>query len=331
MTTPTTQIPPDLSLERKGAGSPAGPEIKLEHILAPVDFSTASEKGVAFAADVARRFHARVRLLYAVEPPSLPQWGYTHVPLQQAKLMREGREKLRLLTRECGLTDELVEQTEVRLGSASSTICGTARDEQVDLIIMPAHRHTAFGRLFIGSVTQRVVRCAPCPVLIVRDRTLKKQEGRKDFDVKRIIVPTDFSDASRKAFPYATALACKFGATITLLHVVPTHLALSLNQLGVMLEEKRLIARAREELPRFREAELDPRVQVSTLVLTGGPAYGICQTAESEGADLIVIATHGYTALQRFMVGSVTEHVLREAPCPVLVVREKEHDFLVES
>jgi nucleotide-binding universal stress UspA family protein len=267
-----------------------------------------------------------MRLLYAVEPPSLPQWGYTHVPLLEAKLRREAREKLRQLTRECGLRDELVEQTDVRLGSAASTICEMAREEQIDLIIMPAHRHTALGRLFIGSVTQRVVRCAPCPVLVVRDRTLKTQQGRKDFDVRRIVVPTDFSDASKKAFPYATALARKFGATITLVHVVPTHLALSLSQLGVMLEEKRLIERARKELPLFCEAELDPRVQVSTMVLTGGPTYGICQTAESEAADLIVMATHGHTALQRFVVGSVTEHVLREAPCPVLVVREREHE-----
>jgi nucleotide-binding universal stress UspA family protein len=267
-----------------------------------------------------------MRLLHAVEPPSLPQWGYTHVPLQEAKFRREARERLCQLTRECSLGEEVIEQTEVRMGSAAATVCAAAQEEQIDLIIMPAHRHTALGRFFIGSVTQRVVRCAPCPVLVVRERTLKEQESRKEFDLKRIVVPTDFSEASKKAFPYAAALARKFGATITLVHVVPTHLALSLSQLGVMLEEKRLIERARKELPLFCEAELDPRVQVSTMVLTGGPTYGICQTAESEAADLIVMATHGHTALQRFVVGSVTEHVLREAPCPVLVVREREHE-----
>jgi nucleotide-binding universal stress UspA family protein len=327
--TMTIQMPADLSRESKGRGSARGPEIKLEHILAPVDFSPTSESGVAFAAGVAERFHARIQLLYAVEPPSLPQWGYAYVPLHEAKLRREAREGLQQLTRDCGLEDRLVEQTEVRMGSAASTICEVAREEQVDLITMPAHRHSAVGRLFIGSVTQRVVRCAPCPVLVVRDRTLKSQAERKQFDVKRILVPTDFSDASKKAFPYATALARKFGAAITLVHVVPTHLALSLSQLGVMLEEKRLIERARQELPRFREAELDPHLQISTLVLAGGPTYGICQTAESEAADLIVMATHGHTALQRFVIGSVAEHVLREAPCPVLVVREPEHDFVI--
>jgi nucleotide-binding universal stress UspA family protein len=264
-----------------------------------------------------------------VEPPSLPEWGYAYVPMHEAKLRREARQRLQQLIRNCGLGDQVLEHADVRTGSAASTICEAAREEQLDLIIMPAHRHSALGRLFIGSVTQRVVRCAPCPVLVVRDRTLKTREELKDFHLKRILVPTDFSDASKKAFPYATALARKFGATITLVHVVPTHLGLSLNQLGMMLEEKGLIERARQELPRFRAAELDPHLQVSTLVLAGGPTYGICETAESEGTDLIVMATHGHTALQRFVVGSVTEHVLREAPCPVLVVREPEHEFVI--
>jgi nucleotide-binding universal stress UspA family protein len=135
---------------------------------------------------------------------------------------------------------------------------------------------------------------------------------------------------AEKAFPYATALARKFGASITLVYLVPTHLAFSLSQLGVVLEEKKLLQQAEEELPRFREAELDPRVQVSTMVLAGGPIYGICQMADSEAADLIVMSTHGHTGFRRFMLGSVTEHVLREAPCPVLVVRDREHEFLVE-
>lgn len=323
----TTQLPPTVSRESKGAGSRRGPEIKLEHILAPVDFPIASHRGVTFSAAVAARFHARTRLLHVLEPPSLPQWGYAHVPIREAKLRREAGEKLRQLAQQCDLCTDLLEESEVRMGTAASEICAAAREHEVDLIVMPAHGPSALRRFFIGSVTQRVARCAPCPVLVVRERTLKtKQPG---FGVKRIIVPTDFSEGSKKAFPYATALARKFGATITLVYVVPTHLALSLSQLGEVLEEKRVTEQAREELPRFREAELDPHLQVSTMVLTGGPTYGICQTAESEAADLIVMSTHGHTGFQRFMLGSVTEHVLRHAPCPVLVVREKEHEFLV--
>ena len=69
----TTQIPPDLSRESKGAGTRRGPEIRLERILAPVDFSTTSDKGIAFAAEVASRFHASIQLLYVAEPLAVPQ------------------------------------------------------------------------------------------------------------------------------------------------------------------------------------------------------------------------------------------------------------------
>jgi nucleotide-binding universal stress UspA family protein len=325
----TTQIPPDLSRESKGAGTRRGPQIRLERILAPVDFATTSDKGIAFTAEVASRFHASVRLLHVVEPLAIPQWGYAYVPMQEAKTRRAASQKLQEIARKSGLRRDALEQTEVRMGNVVPEICAAARENQTDLIVIPAHSHNVLGRLFLGSVAQRVARHASCPVLIARDRTLKQREA-VGFQVKRIVVPTDFSEASKKAFPYATALARKFEASITLVYVVPTHLALSLSQLGVILEEKRLTERAREELPRFRAAELDPHLNVSTQVLTGGPTYGICQTAESEAADLIVMGTHGHTGFQRFALGSVTEHVLREAPCPVLVVREKEHDFLVE-
>ena len=325
----TTLIPPDLSRESKGAGTRHGPEIRLERILAPVDFSTTSDKGIAFAAEVASRFRAGVRLLHVIEPLAVPQWGYAYVPMQEAKTRRAAGEKLRELARKSGLRRDALEQTEVRLGNVVSEIFAAARENQTDLIVIPAHSHNLFGRVFLGSVAQRVARHASCPVLVVRDRIMKQREA-VGFQVKRIIVPTDFSEASKKAFPYATALARKFEASIVLVYVVPTHLALSLSQLGVILEEKRIVERAREELPRFRAAELDPHLNVSTQVLAGGPTYSICQTAEAEAADLIVMATHGHTGLQRFALGSVTEHVLREARCPVLVVREMEHEFLVE-
>jgi len=324
-----TQLPPDVSRESKGVGSRRGPEIKLEHILMPVDFSTASRRGVAFAAGFAARFHATMRLLHVVEMPTLPQWGYARIPMREAKLQRHAHEKLRQFTNECDLPAEVLEQTEVRVGSVASEICASALEQSVDLITMPAHGPNGFIRFFVGSVTESVARCAPCPVLVMRNRMLKMQKSRKDFDIKRIIVPTDFSDESKKAFPYATALAQKFGATIALLYVVPTHLALSIEQLGLVLEEERLKERARKELPRFRQAELDAKIQVSTMVREGGPAHEICRAAEIAPAGLIIMSTHGHTGFKRFMLGSVTARVLRHAPCPVLVVREREHEFLV--
>ena len=318
-----------LGPESKGVGSLRGPVIDVKQILAPVDFSAASQRGLAFAAAVAARFHSQLYLLYVVEPPALPEWGYAHMAIKEAKLRRTAEQRLSQFPAECGIAPGLAQSTKVGTGRADWEICRFAAEGNIDLIVLASHGLGGLKHAFIGSTAERVVRHAPCPVLTIRDRAFADdQPGGLPFAPKRILVTTDFSDASKKAFPYAAALARKFDATLTLLYVLPTHLVPDINQMGVVLEEKRLLAAARERLPRFREVELDPHLHVETLVLDGGPAHQICTTAEKQNFDLIVISTHGYTALKRFAIGSVTENVVRHAPCPVLVVREREHEFI---
>ena len=323
------ELPTNLGPESKGTGSPHGPAIDLQCILAPVDFSPASQHGLAFAGALAERFHSRLHLLHVVEPPVLPEWGYAHIPRRDAKLRRAAEKRLPQLPSECGIDPSLIQSVEVRSGEAAGEICQAAAERHCDLVVLASHGLGGIQHAFFGSIAERVVRRAPCPVLTVRDRALRKKgAGTATFDLKRILMTTDFSDESKKAFPYALALARKFEASLTLLYVVPEHLPAELKHLGIVLEERRLLEAARERLPRFRAAELDPHLHLDMLVLNGGPAHEICRTAETQAADLIVIATHGYTGLKHFMLGSVTENVVRHAPCPVLVVREREQDFV---
>jgi nucleotide-binding universal stress UspA family protein len=219
--------------------------------------------------------------------------------------------------------------------SCRSSLCSAAlshvwfaAEENIDLIVMASHGRAGFQHPIIGGTAERVVRDAPCPVLTVRDRAWQMPPQKSAFAPKRILVTTDFSDASKKAFQYAAALARRFEASVTLLYVVPSQLPSELSHIGIVLEEKRLVEEARERLPRFREAELDPHRHVETLVLNGRPAHEICHTAETRQTDLIVMSTHGHTGLKHFLLGSVTEKVVRHAPCPVLVVRERTHQFL---
>lgn len=318
----------NLGPESKGAGSAHGPAIDLNNILAPIDFSSASRHGVAFAGAIAEVFRSRLHLLYVVEPPSLPEWGYAHLPLRDAKLQRAAEERLLQFPSECGIDPRLVNSSETRSGDADVEICKDAVKRNIDLIVITSHGLGGLKHAFMGSTAERVVRHAPCPVLAVRDRALQMNLEKPIFAPKRIVVTTDFSDASKKAFPYAAALAHKFDASVTLLYVAPSRLPSDISQIGIVLEEKRLVEEARTRLPRFRQAELDPHLHVETLILNGGPAHEICSTAETQQSDLIVISTHGNTGVKRFVLGSVTEKVVRHAPCPVLVVREREHEFL---
>ena len=321
--------PNNLGPESKGSGSPHGPAIALKRILAPVDFSAASQHGLTFAGTLAERFHATIQLLHVVEPPVLPQWGYAHIPQREAKLRRAAEEKLPKLPSECGLNSELVVSTKIRSGEAEDEICAAAAESGADLIVLASHGLGGIQHAFTGSTAERVVRRAPCPVLTVRDKVLPtKPAGRPVFDLKRIVVTTDFSEESKKAFPYALALARKFEASLVLLYVVASHLPADLQLMDLVMEEKQLLEEARERLPLFLQAELDPHLHVETLVAQGGSAHEICRTAETHSADLIVMATHGHAGLKRLLIGSVTENVVRHAPCPVLVVREREHEFL---
>jgi len=149
------------------------------------------------------------------------------------------------------------------------------------------------------------------------------------FRLKRVLVPVDFSEPSRKAIRYAYEFAGQFGARLTLLHVVeplsyPPDFAM-VPLLPPDVEGRRILELTKhlEELAR----SVAGGVETEAVVITGRPWQGVVDHAKSSETDLIVVSTHGYTGLKHVLLGSVTEKIVRHAPCPVLVVRDEEHDF----
>lgn len=135
---------------------------------------------------------------------------------------------------------------------------------------------------------------------------------------KKIIVPTDFSDASAAMARVARKLA-EDGAEITLVHVVePAFEGLRIQTSDLHAEAKR---RSEESLRQFAHEHLGPAAHARALILEGRPADAICDAAAAAGADLIVISNQGHSALTHALLGSVTERVVRHAKCAVLVVR----------
>ncbi|MEI6341298.1 MAG: universal stress protein [Verrucomicrobiota bacterium] len=148
--------------------------------------------------------------------------------------------------------------------------------------------------------------------------------------LRKILVPVDFSQPSRKAVHYARMFAEQFAAAIVLVHVVepmtyPPDFAV-VPLLPPDVEEARM-----RELQRQLDAiakGVGGGIAVAAKVFVGRPWQGVVEEAKASGADLIVVSTHGYTGLKHALLGSVAEKIVRHAPCPVLVVRDEEHDFV---
>jgi len=150
------------------------------------------------------------------------------------------------------------------------------------------------------------------------------------FRLKKILVPIDFSDCAKKALQYAIPLARHHQAAITLLYVAsrPNYSGSEFTGLDYPALEADLVATGEKDLCALAEKEVQASVPVETLVRAGLPVVEIIDAAKSLKSDLIVISTHGRTGLKHVFLGSVAEHVVRAAPCPVLVVRESEHEFV---
>jgi nucleotide-binding universal stress UspA family protein len=143
------------------------------------------------------------------------------------------------------------------------------------------------------------------------------------MNVRKILAPTDFSEASEPALRLAIDFAERFSATVTLVHAfgLPVYPVTE----GVILPSPEtvteLVMQIDEQLAASRQRALRPGVEIETRSIQGPPARAIVELARDERFDLIIIGTHGRTGLKRLALGSVAEHVVRAATVPVLTVR----------
>jgi nucleotide-binding universal stress UspA family protein len=148
--------------------------------------------------------------------------------------------------------------------------------------------------------------------------------------VKKILVPTDFSETSKKGVQYALRFAEQFGCAIALLYVVEpaTPVVGAPLAVEVFTDEDEFSIAEKDLTELALESHANGAHSVTSLMRVGHAANEIIKAAKDLDADLIIIGTHGYTSWRHLCIGSTAERVVRTAPCPVLVVREKEHEFV---
>lgn len=143
--------------------------------------------------------------------------------------------------------------------------------------------------------------------------------------IKKILVPIDFSDYSKNALKYSINFAKSFNAKLILIYVVEPMIYpadFSMGQVAIPSTDVDFIKKAEEELNHLKNTEIGNQVESEVIIKTGKPFMEINETAAEYDADLIIIATHGHTGVEHILFGSTAEKVVRKAPCPVLTLRE---------
>lgn len=287
----------------------------FEEILFPTDGSDGASWALEHALDIATTHGATLHLLNVADTT---RESLTQIQGQVVDTLESEGNKV---------VNEAADQAEERdipvianvlQGEPHSTIVDYAADREVDLIVMPTHGRRGLTRLLLGSTTERVVRTSPVPVLTVRPDA----ETEPVYPYRDVLVPTDGSECARAALDLGIDLAGEEETALHLLSVVDS------TTLGVdvraELQVEYLEQHARNILADAASVAADAGVDpADTTIEFGTPIYrGILEYAETHDVDVIVAGTHGRSGLDRYLLGSVTEKLVRTAPVPVLTVRE---------
>ena len=298
--------------------------LRIQKILFPTDFSPCAGQALRHALYLAGKYQAELHMLYAIvlhsEDPHDPSHHFQDIDKIFAKLKEKAREQMVSTLSAFDDREIRVRQLQLRGISPAPVILDYAQGEDMDLIVMGTHGRRGLGHLFLGSVAEKVVRHAPCPVL-----TIRGVEGPKPVEnIERILVPMDFSEHSKKALRYAVNIAKSYEARLQLLHVVEENMNPFIYLSGtVPLIEVRpdIKEKSREALQKYLKEIDEPEVPADIHVTMGHAASDVVSFAEKKASDLIVISTHGLTGIDHLLMGSVTEKVVRMAPCPVFTVK----------
>ncbi|HEY7187831.1 MAG TPA: universal stress protein [Vicinamibacterales bacterium] len=295
--------------------------IQIRRILCPVDFSDISQHALDHAAAIAHWYDATLTLLFVF--PNLPAMDLPPLVLEDAD-----RERLLVAMRRMADRVPARAALDYRVCDAPyihDEIVAQAAATDADLLVLGTHGRSGFQRLFLGSVTEKVIRKAACPTLVVPPRA-PDRDAEAPVEFRRILCPVDFSESSLDALALAINLAEEADGRLTLLHVVewprrvsqePTTFDVDLTR----LRESALVD-ARRRLHELIPEQARTYCTVETAVVEGAPHETIVRQAAEQRCDLIVMGVHGRGAIERLVFGSTTHQVIRSAACPVLIARQ---------
>lgn len=299
--------------------------IEFKQILCPTDLSEASVRSLTYAAAFARWYDARLTVLHVVPTfdPITVGPGTLNGPLQVVMPVSrmEVLDEMRRITGSAGI-GSIHADLSAQQGDPARNIVDEALAIDADLVVMGTHGRSGFERLLIGSVAEKVLRKALCPVLLVPPHVTAT--AQPDVSFKHILCPMDFSPSALQALGFALDLARQSDGVVTVLHALE------------WLAEEEPREYTHFNVPEYRQYLMDDaRQRVEALVTDHSRTWGaiehrvvlgrayreILQIAADAGTDLIVMGAQGRGGLGLTLFGSTTQQVVRAATCPVLTVR----------
>lgn len=298
--------------------------MKIKKILWPTDGSRESEESLRFSLYLARLFGSDIACLHVCQVPAPFIDFYSGYEEVIADIVKHDEERFGKEFERLGKEHpELKLSSSIVRGSVAEWIMETSKSEDADLIVMGKRGLGLIGSMLLGSNTLKALRDSSVPVLSV-----KSDRDKKEYDIKKILVPLDTGDTADSALHYALWLAGKTGASVTVLYVlwidvniceITPELVTELKQrAGKVLGDR--VDKIKSEYPEiYGEA---PTENIETRIESGvSPALKVTAYARDNGIDLIVLNTHGRKGFDRIVLGSEAEKIIREAPCPVLAMK----------
>jgi nucleotide-binding universal stress UspA family protein len=298
--------------------------IRLERILCPTDFSKYAFRAADYAVAIGRRYEGEVHFLHVI-PSSLvhpEQYPYVAEAVPAAPEFRERAlehlDAFVALARAEGVRTRF----SVDEGAPVAAILKAAESDRSSLICLGTHGREGVERLVLGSVAEKVLRTAKCPVLTVSEPG--DERAPKEAVFKNILCAVDFATLSLKALEYSLSLSQEAGGRLTLFHAVewfpdePTWVGSP----NVADYKSQMEEQVRERLQEIVPPGVRDWCEVDIVVRSGRAYRELLALAKERKADLIAMGVRGRNPLDIMLFGSTTQHVVRRAECPVLTISE---------
>jgi nucleotide-binding universal stress UspA family protein len=281
--------------------------IQIKKIMVPVDFSEPSKKAVNYGLSLALEFEARLVL--------------AHIAPHNTLACETAKERLLELI-PSDYRERLDFEIIVKSGEVRQELLGVVDEKEIDLVVMGSRGRSYFERLLLGSVTERMLRKLHVPILTVSHLDPEKQIHKPgSVLLHRILYATDLAEGSEPGLEFSMRLARGLGAQLTVIHVIqPIDAAFHGVETAAYLPDytAEIRAQAAERLNRLVALVSDGGVPVTSVLADGVPYETINRLAEKNNSDLVVINLQGKGPIERALLGTTAERVIRTATVPVL-------------